>query len=273
MPEETVIESTETENQGAIESTETENQGAIESTETENQGVEFDGADEPEAKPKAITQDDVNRMAVSKQKRINKLQTENDSLAQRLDALEQKAQVQQVGTRPVIPELPDKFDGEYVLKMAQRDKAIYEQRNFDLKALVQKAQAGAATKQKTADAQTARTKAATTFNDRVVKAKMDPVKIAEAAKITDAYVKDDAVGNFIIAQPNGPALLQHLAANPAHLETISALDTVSAVSHILINVVPEMGATKPKTKAPVKVLKGRKAPKSVSKYLEGVTFE
>jgi hypothetical protein len=194
----------------------------------------------------------------------------------RADALEQKLRQQQPMRRPVVPPMPDAFDSEFEQKMKFREKAIGDQKAFDIQMemqqrMQQQRQQDMATKQQQKVQESVQK-----FQERATALKIDPQQMIEHENVVGTYIQDPQIANFLLADKQGPLLVKYLAENPMELMEISALDTVNAVAKIARDVLPKVTSAPSsisRTPAPSKEVSGRGAADTKDPALDGLVLE
>lgn len=202
--------------------------------------------------------DNVNQEAI--QKVINKKHFEAkeaerkaEEYKQKLDEYEAKQREQQAQTVANIPPMPDAFDDDYEEKVKARDEAILAKAKWD-------AEQNFYNQQQQYQQQQEQQKKAEVFQGQVntyaAKAKelnIPNEELQAAINVINAYNPPMDLQNAIIADPEGPLITKHLAANPADIE---ALNNAVALNPILAGqkfaeIKAKASALKPKTsKAP-----------------------
>jgi len=256
------------------ESTETENQGVTydEPEDIKNPDVEETPKEETKEEPKVVTQADVDKMAIRKQNRINKLASEKAEIQRQNEELQQKLQAQAIGVRPTIPPVPDKLDPQFDLKMQARDQAIIASQKYTA-IEIQQAQEAKTQKELAAVQQRQAVQGIISqHRERVIKQKVDPQLMIDHENIVATYIKDPDVSSFLLSQDNSPVLISHLASNPQSLEIVAGLSPLNAVAYILQSVVPGI-VPAPSAPAPQKRIKGKATGPSKDPFLKDVTYD
>ena len=176
-----------------------------------------------------------------------KSESENLTLRQQLTDLQNdKPQP----TRPLIPEMPDKFDDDFASKMSVRDKAIQEASAFDTGLIVseqiQKSQVAAAQKVQS----DALNETAKTFVGRAGPLGVNENQLQQSIASIEAFGGIGEVAEYVMSDENGPLIAAYLAENPAEVLTLQQLSSLQGVAHIVSKVSPKAVAMKRTTNVP-----------------------
>jgi hypothetical protein len=196
--------------------------------------------------------------------RADELQVEND----RLRALTSNEQ------RPEIPPMLDQMDENYEHRIEQRETAIRDRTEFDLRAEQASEQARYQAGQQAQDQQQAFVDAATAYTAKAKVLGVDPAALDAAGKTVHAYGLPDAITQHLLVHDKGPLITQYLASNLAELEALRQMDPISAGVRIATEIVPRIPTAPGTTGAPppAESVDGKGAPPKV-RGPEGCTYE
>ncbi len=176
----------------------------------------------------------------------------------------------------VVTPVPDKYSDNYDADMAERDAAITAKADKDA------ADATAVAKRKQQD-EARQVEADSALNDRVVVfdknlaghgLKSDEVKAA--AETVIGFGISNEFQDVLLEDPDGPLMVQYLAANPVEAETINGMSTLQRVNHLNTEVRPKALLLKPKTseaRDPRIVPSGGGAPETKQPWEKGAVYE
>ena len=190
-----------------------------------------------------------------------------------LDAANAKLSELSTDFEPSVPDMPDSYDPEYTAKLAARDQAIIDKANWDND---ESARADASrTKAKTdADAANATIQEnAVKFRERAAKQGLNADDLFKAEQVVTAYGISSQVAGHILAQEQGPLIVQYLSKNVVELSELVALDPLTAAVKLSTEIVAK--ATKASgsgTPDPLDIVDGKGAAET-NEYLKGVKFE
>lgn len=222
-------------------------------------GVEVEG---PEGFKKAINKQHF---------RYQEEKRQREALEVRLKELEAKAAPAPVQAQDV-PTLPDTWDDDYAQKMAARDAVVAQNAGIaerasvtaehDAQALQERQRVQAEHTQKLNDE----------FNANGKRLGCNEQGLIAATNVVVQQGVTPEIANFLLTDPDGPLMIQELAANPIEQERIMSMPAVQAGIHLATVLRGKIARPKPTSApAPAKVLKGSgPAPKHGGP--EGATF-
>lgn len=197
-----------------------------------------------------------------------------DERAEKAEKALEKLQTEQSAV--VIPPVPDQYSETYAEDIAIRDKAIRDQADVDA------ANERAAEQRKVAD-EARQTEATTALNDRVatfdtnmVAHGLNPADTKVAADTVIGYGISDSFQDVLLEDPDGPLLVQYLAANPVEAEQMNGMSVLGLVNHINSDVRAKALLLKPQTSNapdPPTNPKGGGAPEQKEDWEKGAKYE
>ncbi len=200
------------------------------------------------------------------ERRADDLAQENKELRANI----QPAPVQDV----VVPALPEAYEDDYAKKMQERDTAIAHNATN----AATKAQQAKANEQKVQTEQIAEVRRREELNDGFVKNAdrlgVNREALTAAQNTVVQYGLSSELAQAIITDPEGPLIIQHLAANPLDLYELTGGDAFKA-GQAWVGIKSKSSALKPKTSnapAPATTLNGTGAPAN-KLGPAGATFE
>lgn len=254
---------------------ESEANEAIESQEVEAVEVEEQAESTPApVEPEGETVDEaaeLRKTIAEKAFKEREARRRADELEKRLSELESK---QSPSFDGVIPPMPDSFDDDFVEKMKAREDAIARKAQADFAAIQQKeAEAEAQRKREREQFEKAQ-KTQAEFRENASTLGVDQETLARAAQTVIDYGVTPDVEEAILADKNGPLMLQYLAANPLELADLIDANPLKA-GMLLAEVKTKSLSLKAKPSSappPPDSLEGRGAPVR-ERGPKGATFE
>lgn len=258
----------ETEQEETIEAAETETE---ESEEKQDDSDDDHGTLPPDQQAKFDRL--LNKRLARQYKAQEKLQQERDDFAAKVEAF-QKAQANpQQSQRPVVPDLPDRFDDDFDEKVKVRDQALLRQAKWDAQqdeAKRQKENAERAEQQRFTEDLKRRGEA---YTERAVKLKIKPEELRVAGKMLATAKLGVDVINEILDDDKGPALTVYLSKHLSELEKIKEMPPTKAAVYLATVIKPKaLEKPVPNAPPPTERLKGAGAAVT-SPLLAGATFE
>ena len=211
-----------------------ENSDSATGNEEENQPkkVEFD--DDQQAK--------VNDIVGKSVKQFREEQRKNSDLQRQLDEANAKIPVEQ---RPVLPELPDDpFDDNYKPIVEKREKILVEQARFDERKAVANQQTQEAERQQHEEGRRKVIEVVTTYSENAKKMGMTKQQTQESMGTIATFGMDKNLLMHIVKDDMGPAISQHLIANPLALDAMRGMSATEAAVHIATVIKPSLSSKK-----------------------------
>lgn len=252
----------------------------------ETEEVEEESAEAPEGEPESAPGGDEQEPEGSSEserfvKRINKKHRQMMEEKERADALEKRIQELEakssLGLPPDIPDV-DPYSDEFEAQKSARDRAIAEKARWEAKQeLITESKEKAKKEQQQAE-QEKFAKSVTSFMENGKKYGLTEAAVSEAAGALSAMGFPQELGRMLIDDPDGAAIITHLASNPDLAEKLSTVGSYSAAMMIEREVRSKaLGSFKAKPK-------GKPAPEpdepitrssatADSPLLKGATFE
>jgi len=238
---------------------ETVEQVAPDTTQTEPQ--ENDKPIGSESAPEKVTFNDeqqkiVDDLAAKKTFKIREAERETARVKQEL--AEAKAKIPQE-VRPLIPEMPDDFDENRDQLMTDRDEAIRKSAIYDANQEVILQQKGEAARKAEETRQSDLNQVFVDYEAQGKKLGVDAQELLAAGTAVGTYGLSDDVVIHIAKDKHGPLITTYLHKNPAALEHLGQLDSLSAAAYIETQVKPNAAALikkSPSAPDPVETLSG-----------------
>jgi len=196
---------------------------------------------------------------------------EKEALQKQLDELKAN-QPQQ--TRPEDPAVIDRYDDDYEVKTAARDKVIREQAAFDSAQAVHQQQKQAVLQQKQIQQQQVLAESIQSYTDRAVTLGVGKQDLQAAGNTINQFGLDMQLQQHILGDEQGPLIAKYLADNPQEMLNLSALTPMQAAVMIESQIKPKATATGKQTLAPepTELLQGGGAPPG-KRGPSGATYE
>lgn len=230
-----------------------------------------------ESAPEKVTfseaqQQVIDDMAGKKTFKIREAERESDKLRQQLADLQAKIPKE---VRPDIPAMPDEYAEDRDAQIAQRDEAIRQSAVFDSNQANKLKQEQAANLKAAEDRQTEINQVFADYDTQAVKLGVDAQELLAAGTAVGTYGLSNEVVLHIAKDDKGPLITTYLHKNPAALETIRQLDSLSAAAYIETQIKPQaaaLGNKQPTAPDPIETLNGSGvAPRE--RGPKGATFE
>ena len=250
----------------------------------ENDNLEADVTPEPqlstvesESAPEKVTFSDeqqkvIDDMAGKKTFKIREAQRETDKLRQEL--AEAQARIPKE-VKPVIPDEPDEYAENRSQLVDQRDEAIRQSDRWDAREEVRLEGIKAAKAKAEQDRQTELNQVFTDYEAQGKKLGVDAQELLAAGTAVGQYGLSDEIVIHIAKDDQGPLITTYLHKNPAALETIRQLDSLSAAAYIETQIKPNaaaLGNKQPTAPDPVETLSGSGVAPS-KRGPKGATYE
>lgn len=146
-----------------------------------------------------------------------------------------KAQIPE-NLKPVIPPLPDPYDDDYDIRIAERENAIKQLAIYEAQESVRQAEIEARNRTELEKRQSALINAVNAYTERAKSLDIGENELQVAGKTVAAYGINEQVAEFILHDDKGPAITAFLAKNPSELELIAKLNPLQAAIHISNNI-------------------------------------
>lgn len=248
-----------------------EDQPIEEATEEE----QADSAPAQEKEPNEV--EELKKAIAEKAYKEREARRKAEELERRLKAFEEK----QPKTELVdVPDLPDPFDDDYEQKLRARENALLERAKFEARESYLKDQQAIAERDKQRQELEASEQRQKQFlnNSQKLGIEAEDFTRYEQAFIDHINklggVKDPRMINMILDDPQGPLVVQHLAANPLDVDDLLHSDPYIAGS-LYERIKSKAMALKPKTSRapePATIVEGS-APAKKDRGPEGAIFE
>lgn len=244
---------------------------------TQTEPQENDNPQGSESAPEKVTfseaqQKLVDDIAAKKTFKIREAERETDKLRQELAAAQAKIPKE---VRPNIPAMPDEYAEDRDAQIAQRDEAIRQSAVFDNNQANQLRQQEADSLKVAQDRQTEINQVFADYDTQAIKLGVDAQELLAAGTAVGQYGLSNEVVLHIAKDDKGPLITTYLHKNPAALETIRQLDSLSAAAYIETQIKPQaaaLGNKQPTAPDPIETLNGSGvAPRE--RGPKGATFE
>ncbi len=178
-------------------------------------------------------------------------------------------------TRPNVPNAGDVYDEDFEASQVQREEAIRKAAEFDTRAQVEQENEQKAQQAVVVEQQKVFDETISEYGKRATKLGITPEDVQTAMAIVNQTGVSEEVGNFILADENGPLITKYLSENQQDIDTLNQLDAISA--GIFIGSVKEkavaLGIKQTSTTPdPAETLSGAGVPPS-KRGPEGATYE
>jgi DNA primase catalytic subunit len=190
-------------------------------------------------------------------------------LEERLAAIEASSNVRE------IPPIPDPYDMDFEQKIAQREEALLQKARDESRKEAQKSQLDAKSEAAKRDEAQRVSKLVDVFDKRVSSLGLSRDEIGRAVDVVADYGISSAVGEFLLADEDGPLITKYLAANPLVLDDLRYMSDVSAALKIDREIRKAASSMKPQVSRapdPAETLSGRGAGENDSPLIRGATF-
>lgn len=212
-----------------------------------------------------------------RQKKLNAEKQKREQLEKQLAETQAKLYEATAPKRPVVPPLPDTLDSDYDVKIAEREKAIRDQQDYDNNVKKQQEsmqqQAVRLAEQRASEIK----QKEKSYEDKLEDFAIDKASADKYDKVVAGSLgpRHAETAEFLLDLDKGPLVVKFLATNPEELDKVSSMTPTQAAAYIATDILPQTGKLTPsksKTPAPTKVLesKGGKPPKHPA--LEGAKF-
>jgi len=234
----------------------------------ENDNLETEANPEPqlnevesESAPEKVTFNEaqqklVDDIAAKKTFKIREAERETDKLRQEL--AEAQARIPKE-VKPFIPDEPDEYAENRPQLVAQRDEAIRQSTISDHNQALQLKQQAAAIQKVEQDRQAELSQVFTNYEAQGKKLGVDAQEQLAADNAVGQYGLSSEIILHIAKDDHGPLITTYLHKNPAALETIRQLDSLSAAAYIETQIKPNaaaLGNKQPTAPDPVETLRG-----------------
>ena len=228
--------------------------------------------------PDNTNQEAVNK-AINKQHAKYQEERRHREASDRSLAEAQKKLAEYEASKPAlsVPAMPDPYDDGFEEKMAQRDAALLAKAKQDAQQSVlanqQQAQQQQIEQRKQADQE----KVVGEYSKRATAFGISPEQLQAAAGTVAQNGMKQEVAEFILADPDGPLIIQHLAANPIDQDELNSMNSMQAALAISGSLKAKASALKRKQSNapdPVQPLNGNGVDPETGKYphSKGATF-
>ena len=230
----------------------------------ENQSTKIEFSPEQQAVfDKKVAKDTFKRRESERQgqQREQELQRQLDSLK-----ANQPAEI-----APVVPELPDQFDDNYDGKMEDYKKALIENARHQERQQAAQSIEQDRQQQKYLEGQRESQEAAVKFADNGKKLGITQEDMQQNGSTVMSYGLGDDVLTHILHDPQGAAIVKHLANNPQDAQTLLNTDRFylgSAIDSIKSAIKPNVSKAPP----PTEQLRGGGVPDKQDPRLKGAVF-
>ncbi len=227
---------------------------------------------------KVSEQDKINHAFMKKQQKLREEKQRADEAEAKLKEAEAKLKEATAVKRPEVPEVPDTYDTDYLAKTALRDKAIADQKEWDLTAQRKQAQHTEQVQAQQAQQVQAIRDKETKFFERGQELGLDTADLVGANAKLGMYVTPNNAPTmeYVLERPDGPLIAKYLQANVDELDKVANMPSLSAAVYIANELAVKAAKLKPattKTPAPVDTLEGSSPPENEDPMIGGATFE
>ena len=227
---------------------------------------------ETEAKAEVKDESEELRKEIARRKfQEREYKRKEKELNERLKDLESKQSPEFDG---VVPQMPDPFDDDFDSKVKAREEALQRKAHADAIAMQQREAEAEAQRKHEREEFEQQQKLQADFKKNASDLGVDQQSLADAAQAVINYGVTPDIENAILADADGPLILQYLAANPLELSDLIEANPLKA-GMLLADVKSKSLSLKPKPSSappPPQALDGRGAPQK-QRGPKGATFE
>ena len=220
----------------------------VEEAEVEAQDVEQVEVDEPEStdEPKAEKHGKVvfseeqqrfinDEIVAKKTAKMREIERQSEQYRAELEALRQQVPKD---APPTVPPMPDPWDGEFERKVEARDAAILTKAKWDAAQEYRQQQEQYVQQQSQQASIQQLRDTVQSYTERAEKSGIKEKELQAAGNTIATYGMDHALVNYILNDPDGPAMTMHLAQNIADIEVLRGLDPIRAGVYLETKVKP-----------------------------------
>ena len=233
--------------------------------------------DKPQVDEEAVKQEAIQKAINEKVFKQKQAERERDQYKAQLEEYERKQREEQAKLYQSVPPMPDSFDDDFDLKIAERDRVIAQKAQYDWE------QQSFAKQQQSQHEQAQRAKAeeihakAATYNTRSTELGIKQEELQAAGNKVAQYGLTDDLVLHILSENDGPLITKYLAANPNDGYELANMSPYKQ-GVFLNEIKAKAAALKPKTTNtpnPATNLQGNGADPELGKYkhIKGVKYE
>ena len=176
-----------------------------------------------------------------------------------------------------VPSMPDPYEDGYEEKMQARDTAMQAKYKQDYDNTAAQGQQDQARQQQEQTANAQRKEAGSKFMQAASSIGISEENLNKSIDVVVGNGINQSVADFIINEPDGPLIIQYLAANPMEQDNLRSMSLMQAAGFINGQLKTNAAALRPKQSTapnPIAPLNGGGVEKDAGKYLhsKGATF-
>lgn len=234
----------------------------------------------PEVDEEAKKQAAIDKVIGEKTFKAKQAERERDELKQKLDAIEQakrEQEAQQIGNIPPMP--TDEFDDNYQRDLQAHIDGVKRQAEWQANQAVYTQQQEQIQQQQQAQQAQELQQKVSSYNESAKKHGIETKELEVAANQLDQYGVNlntaPSLVSSLLADPEGPLIVKHLAANPMDAMQLTAMSPYDQAVFIERNVRSKLDAIKPKTSSapkPAKDVTGSGVSDDKYQHIKGAKF-
>lgn len=228
--------------------------------------------------PDAIKQEAVNKAINKQHAKYQEERRKNEAVNRDLAAANERL-AQFEANKPAlhVPDMPDPYEDGYEEKMRARDTAMQAKNRQDYDNNARQSQQQYTQQQQHQAAESKRAEAGQNFMKTANQIGISEDNLNKSVQLVVNNGIDQNVAEFIINDPDGPLIIQHLASNPMDQDELRGMSPMQAAGFINGQLKTKASALRPKQSnapAPIASLNGGGVNKDAGKYphSKGATF-
>ena len=201
---------------------------------------------------------------------LNKSTERADGLEKELGVLKEK------DNQVIVPDAPDPYSETFADELAVRDEAIKRKAEVDAQQSIDADRQKQNEAKARNDLEEADREKVASFDKNMVAAGFDPLDVKKAADSVIELGMSNSLQDFVLEDPDGPALVMYLNDNPIELEQMSSMSPYSLHNHINSEIRAKASLLKPQTSNapdPPRTLTGGGVSELKDPLLEGAVFD
>ena len=172
---------------------------------------------------------------------LNKSTERADGLEKELGVLKEK------DNQVIVPDAPDPYSETFADELAVRDEAIKRKAEVDAQQSIDADRQKQNEAKARNDLEEADREKVASFDKNMVAAGFDSLDVKKAADSVIELGMSNSLQDFVLEDPDGPALVMYLNENPIELEQMSSMSPYSLHNHINSEIRAKASLLKPQT--------------------------
>lgn len=201
---------------------------------------------------------------------LNKSSEKADGLQKELDEIRKEAD------KVVIPDAPDPYSDTYAADIVARDEAVKRSAEIGAKQAIAEEHQKTQHEAKQSELLAAEQEKVAAFDKNLVSSGFNPIDVKKAADSVIELGMPDNLQDFILEDPDGPALVMYLNQNPVEMSSMDGMSAYTLHNHINSEIRAKASLLKPQTSNaphPPKTLTGGGVSELKDPLLEGAVFD